>query len=298
LAGKTQPCLQCGYDVPYPLLVCTRCDGAPLYGVPGGEWSVELGPVSSMMFRKQALDKLEPVLDGLNRTAADKAMGGGRVRLVEGLTRGAAEGLARSLGRKETSAAAAQGPTPKLGAGAALKGGLPLVLTGAGALLGFLIEPIGTTIGLLAGGGAGTFVGVFNSQKDMPVLARPKHIVTLPYQVQQAAEQLHTLRAKLPKAAGDQLAGVVEIGFRIIGRLTDQDDPVSYGADGLEDGMGKAAVVFVQDAVAAADKVVRDGVDQSTDALKTLEQLETTARAAQSELDAMEQKAEAAMRGA
>ncbi len=296
MPGKTQPCLSCDFAVPRPLIVCPRCDGAPLYGVTGGDWAVEAGPVSSMMFRKQALDKLEPVLE-LDRAAADAALKAGRVRIVEGVTRAAAEGLARGLGRKETNAAAAQGPTPKLGIGGAMKGGLPIWLTGGGALLGFFVEPIGTTIGLLGGLGAGVVVGGVNGGKSMPVIGRPKDTVTLPYQVQAAADSLHVLRAKLPEAAGDSLAAVVEIAFRIIGRLTDEDDPVSYGAEGIEGGMGKDMLGLVQDVITQAETVARDGEEHATEALEALKSLEEKARAAQSELDSMERSAEAAMRG-
>ncbi len=282
--GKARDCAACGRALPSPLTVCVRCGGAPIYAVDGADWAVEAGPVSAMRFRSEAVEVIATTVDGVDRAAAEKLLGSQRVRVVEGITRPAATALAERLGKKETNAAAVQGPTPKLGLGAAFRNGLPFLGIAGGTVLGLLVEPIGTTIGLTAGGGAAVALGAYNAARHMPVLGRPAELAVLPYQVSQVADKVAALQGKLPPASATQLADVVETGFLIIGRLTDPDDVLSTGSDGVEDGMGKNAVGFVQKAVTAAQTIVRDGAANSAASIASLEQSAQMAAAANQEL--------------
>jgi len=290
MSGKNRPCLACNEAIPSPLDVCLRCEhGAALYAVPGGQWAVEIGPITSTKFRTAAVEYLSEALDGVNRAEALKAITGGRVRVVQHLSKRSAEALVKRLGTRETSARAVEGEAEKAGIAGALRGGTPLLALAVG---GLLIWPVGLNVvaGLLVGVGGALALGALNMKRTMPVLGRADFQPTLPYQIAEAPEQLVSLLPKLPAEAQEHVRTVGEVGFRILGRVTDPEDVMSVGADGLDGGMGSGALGLIQEAVRIAGLIVRDGPgDHNAPRLETLQRLSTTAREAMGALDALEQ---------
>jgi len=166
-AGDGAPCLRCGESVPVPFDVCHRCGGRVLVAdLDGADCSVEAGPVSSQRFRDEAVGKLRAVAEGVDPTRASQALRAGRVRVVEGLARDTAEALRDALGPRETAAAVAEGPTPRMGWGAAFHKGLPVWGLAAGAVLGVAVHPVGWVLGALAAAA----LAYRNAQQPMPVL--------------------------------------------------------------------------------------------------------------------------------
>lgn len=272
-----------------PLRVCYQCGGAPFFNAVGGDWSVELGPVSSMRFRKDALDLLESVLaEGFDRARADKFLGSERVRCCEGLERPVAEALAAKLGQKETHAAAVTGPLPKLGIGHAFKNGLPFVALGIGVGLGALIDPIGIGLGFLGGGGAGAAAGAWSASRMMKLLGRARVNDPLPYQLAELNTQLDLLYPKLDETRREQIKVAIEVGHRICGRVLDKDDVISLGAD-LDSGIGKSALGLVSEAARLGELIARDGTGEEGAAhVAALGELKQSAQKLMSELDALD----------
>ena len=285
MAGSTRPCLSCGHEIPSPLDVCLRCGGSALYKVPDAEWAVEAGSIPSMKFRTTAVEFLASSLEGVDKQQADKLLADGRVRVAEGLTERGARGLAQRLGSKETSALAVQGAAKPVGLSGSMRFGLPILGLIGGAIFGLVVHPIGWAIGLLAGVG----LGAMNAMRRLPVLGWAPVRPTLPYQVADAPEKLAALREKLPERPREALMTVGDAGFRILGRVTDPEDLLATGADGIDGGMGQGALGLVKEAVRIAELIARDGPGPHNDErIEMLEELAQTARKAMAAFDNME----------
>jgi hypothetical protein len=246
--------LLCEQPVAVPLDVCLRCGGPVLYAdLSGDAWAVEAGPVPSMKFRQQAVAALERSVDGIDAARAEAALKDGRVRVVEGIGRHAAEGLMQRLNPQGTNAKVTRGPTPTLGAAGALAGGLPFAGVALGAVLGLAWNPIGWAIG----GAVALGLAFVNMNKKLPVLASAPVGPLTDERVGDAARRYVAARGALGEAAARQLAAVVEPALSILCRLTDPDDVVALGAGGAEGGLGEVAVKLAERAVATAEGAVR-----------------------------------------
>jgi len=230
------------------------------------------------------------VADGFDAKAVGATLASERARVFEGLDERVAKALADHLGKKETHAEAVQGAAPKHGLKRAFRGGLPLLAVGGGAVLGLFVHPIGIAWGLLAGLGGGVGAGAWNANRRMPVVAHSQIQNPVPWQLAQANESLAALYGKIPDEAMTRLRGIVEIGFRVAGRVLDQDDVLSVGGD-LEMGMGQQAVGLLTEAIRHGELIARDGLaGAGGERLSALAALEEQARALMGEIDKLDNK--------
>ena len=285
MPAKTRPCLKCGTQLPVPMDVCLRCGGAALYSLPDdGEWGVDIGPVTSRQFREETLDALVKLLDDFNRRDADEVLATERVRVASSLSREAAEALVEALGKQKTAGRIEQGPArvKGMGAGAALVA-IGAVITGVVAI--FASWPVTLVLaGAVIGGGAFSYS---RGKAAIPTVGRAPIRPTLPHNVADAPKRLREVRDKIPAEALEDLTTVVEMGFRIVGRVTDPEDLVSIGADGIDGGMGQGALGLIRESVRVAELLVRDGADETR--LKALDDMATTAKQAMAAIDKLEQ---------
>jgi hypothetical protein len=218
-----------------------------------GEYAVEAGPVPTVAFRQAAAQQLAELLEGVSQAQAEVALKR-RVRVVQGISKRAAEALVEAIGRRETAAKVVQGAAAR---NSPWKGGTP-VLGGvaAGIAGGFLAGPIvGVAAGVVLLGG----IAFGNSRGTMSVLGSPPLRPELPREVAEAPERMADIVEQLPEVARDNLLTVGRAGFHIIGRLMDTDDLISVAGDGLEGGLGRAAISMVAEAVRVAELISAGG---------------------------------------
>ena len=242
-----------------------------------------------MGFRAETVALLKEALVAFDADKAEKVLRGSRARVASDLSKRTAEALVARLGPQGTLAEATLGPPPKLGAGGAMKNGLPFV----GVAGGVVAWPLLDLIGLGLGTGTAIALGVWNARKRIPVIGQAPVRPTLPYQVADAPDRFAIVLDKLPEGPGrGDLLTVGEAGFRIMAALADEESLVSVGAGGVAGGMGQAALGLVNEAIRVAELIVRETTEsQNQSRLETLEKLAKTAREALGELEKLDQAA-------
>ena len=245
------------------------CGAAALFQpLAGGEFGVDVGPVLSMQFRAQAIEKLRAThLLGMNPQKADKAMRDGTVRVAEDLDQGTADAMVAMLGRKETSATRVKGPRVKKGLGGALFGGLPLLSLGGGIALTVLWSPIGLAIG----GVLAIALGWTGANRRQVLLGSLAIGPEMPHGGEGLARRLGASAQALGEADKEMVLATGRAAFDLLARLSVIDDMSAMIAGGPQGKMGAIAVKIVSQALRIAEDRARAGLrDEDQHSLRRL----------------------------
>ena len=258
-----------------------NCGAAALFQpLAGGEFGVDVGPVLSMQFRAQALEKLQAInLLGLNPQKADKAMRDGTVRVAEDLDAATADAMVAMLGRKETSAARVKGTRPKKGLSGAMFGGLPLLSLGGGIALTVLWSPIGLAIG----GALAIALGWTGANRHQALLGSLAIGPEMPHGGEGLARRLGASAQALGEADKEMVLATGRAAFELLARLSVMDDMSAMIAGGPEGKMGAIAVRIVSQTLRIAEDSARGGL--SDDNQQSLRRLAAGAHAAIAKID-------------
>ena len=221
----------------------------------GADWAVEAGPIPSMKFREEAVAYLGASLDGFDRLKAEKLLKDERVRVAEGLDEKTADQLAARLGKRETLARAARGPTPSAGMAGALKHGLPFIGVGLAPILGLAVHPLGWLVGVAVAIG----LAWKNTRTRMQVLgSAPVGAVGDPA-LDGSISSFVALKDKLDEGAHQQLGRVVRQSTDIIAWSADPEDLMALGTGGTQGLLAESAVKMIAKAVGIGEAAAKDG---------------------------------------
>jgi hypothetical protein len=226
-----------------------------------GEWAVELGPIASQRFRDDAVETLLRLgLADLDREQTAKLLQSSRIRLGEGLSKGAAEALVEAIGRRETQASTVSGPRGRVGWGGFANRGLPLVGVALGIGLALAWSPVGLVLGLALAAG----LGVAGTARPRPILTSFPPMPLLPDQVDGLVERLFAAAQELEDTDRERLLEVGRAALTLLERLSDDDNMAARIAGGPSGQLGKATIAALEETVRLAGTTAGNEVSSTS----------------------------------
>jgi hypothetical protein len=254
--GDAVRCVRCGTELSPALDGCLTCgQPGPWSADTTGDWSVQLGPITSQKFRDHAVEqlrRLDPHVDG-GRVASQLQRG--HVRVASNLTQDSADALVRAFGAQETLAKTVSSTSPPPPRSGPNPGAMLLVMAGMvilGSVAVTLITVLGGLIGLAIG--VVLLLGLFAAMAVVfgrmifagKSAVAGKDLMSLPVAPavpQGAAGLVHRLHEAAATRGSDQ-ERVLEAGrraLRLLARLADPDDFAARIAGGAEGELGLVA---------------------------------------------------------
>ncbi|MBI3269073.1 MAG: hypothetical protein HYZ53_08620 [Planctomycetes bacterium] len=292
MADDTKPprCLSCNQAVPQAIDVCLACGGhALVQSLETGSYSVAVGPITSLKFRKDAAALLGEVLDNVTAAEAEQALSTERVRVCQNLDKPVADALVARLGPRETLAEAVTGEPESAGSAPGFQTPLPYLAFMGGLVLGWLLW---FPLGLLVGLGGAVALGLRGRGKRRRVLGFARCPTPLP---RATTELLHRTAAALGTLEGAQKKqlSATAVGYCDLTSRLARKDLLGAIAGGAAGGMGEAATGLLEAAVAAAEQATQEkGSPAAKEAEATLARLAETAAHARGQVGELERAME------